>query len=130
MINYKSAVFPKFAEQRVIRKMSLSSVHLSYSSPMDTLVLLYFTESSFFVSFSCRICQCFCSSTIWFLRIQHFLLTSTNNFAHALTVSRMSSLSGCMNIGRVNIEFFPGWKKFKQWHISFVLGYLRMIFKK
>jgi len=31
------------------------------------------------------------------------------------------------SIGRVNIEFFPGWKKIKQQRISFVLGYLRMI---
>jgi hypothetical protein len=35
-----------------------------------------------------------------------------------------------MNIGQVNIEFFPGWKKIKQWRISFVLGYLRMILWK
>jgi hypothetical protein len=49
------------------------------------------------------------------------------NFAHAQTLSRMSSLSGRMNIGRVNIELFPGWKKIKQRRISFVLGYLRVI---
>ena len=42
----------------------------------------------------------------------------------------MRSLSGRMNIGRVNIEFFPGWKKIKQRRISFVLGYLRMILRK
>jgi len=42
----------------------------------------------------------------------------------------MSSLSGRMNIGRVNIEFFPEWKKIKQRRVSFVLGYLRMILKK
>ena len=42
-------------------------------------------------------------------------------------LSRMSSLSGRMNIGRVNIDFFPGRRKFKQQRISFVLGYLRMI---
>ena len=48
--------------------------------------------------------------------------SSTNNFAHAQTLSRMSSLSDCMNIGRVNIEFFPGWKKIKQRRISFVLA--------
>jgi hypothetical protein len=54
--------------------------------------------------------------------------SSTNNFAHAQTLSRMNSLSaGRMNIGRVNIGFFPGWKKIKQRRISFVLGYLRMI---
>jgi len=42
----------------------------------------------------------------------------------------MSSLPGRMNIGRVNIEFFPGWKKIKQRRISFVQGYLRMILRK
>ena len=42
----------------------------------------------------------------------------------------MSSLSGRMNIWRVNIEFFPGWKKIQQRRISFVLGYLRMILWK
>jgi hypothetical protein len=43
----------------------------------------------------------------------------------------MNSLSaGRMNIGRVNIGFFPGWKKIKQRRISFVLGYLRMILWK
>ena len=40
--------------------------------------------------------------------------SSTNNFAHAQTLSRMSSLSGRMNIVRVNIEFFAEWKKIKQ----------------
>jgi hypothetical protein len=42
----------------------------------------------------------------------------------------MSSLSGRMNIGWVNIEFFPGWKKIKQRRISFVLDYLCMILGK
>jgi hypothetical protein len=56
--------------------------------------------------------------------------SSTNKFAHGQTLSRMRSLSGRMNIGRVNIEFFPGWKKIKQRRISFVLGYLRMILWK
>ena len=53
--------------------------------------------------------------------------SSTNNFAHAQTLSRMNSLSGYMNIAWVNIEFFTGCKKIKQRRISFVLGYLRMI---
>ena len=53
--------------------------------------------------------------------------SSTNNFAHAQTLSRKSSLSGHMNIARVNIECFTGCKRIKQWRISFVLGYLRMI---
>ena len=42
----------------------------------------------------------------------------------------MSSLSGRMNIARVNIGFFTGFKKIKQRRISFVLGYLRMILGK
>ena len=42
----------------------------------------------------------------------------------------MSSLSGCMNIARVKIGFFTGFKKIKQRRISFVLGYLRMILWK
>jgi hypothetical protein len=53
--------------------------------------------------------------------------SSTNNFAHAQTLSRIRSLLGHMNIVRVNIEFFTGCKKIKQRRISFVLGYLRMI---
>ena len=53
--------------------------------------------------------------------------SSTNNFEHAQTLSRMSSLSGRMNIVWVNIGFFTGFKKIKQRCISFVLGYLRMI---
>ena len=55
------------------------------------------------------------------------LSSSTNNFAHAQTLSRISSLSGRMNIARINIGFFTGFKKIKQRCISFVLGYLRMI---
>jgi hypothetical protein len=42
----------------------------------------------------------------------------------------MSSLSGRMNIARVNIGFFTGFKKIKQRRIFFVLGYLRMILRK
>jgi hypothetical protein len=57
----------------------------------------------------------------------HVLSSSTSNFAHAQTLSRMSFLSGRMNIARVNIGFFTGFKKIKQRRISFVLGYLRMI---
>ena len=34
-----------------------------------------------------------------------------------------------MNIARVNIGVLTGWKKIKQRRISFVLGYLRMIFQ-
>ena len=57
----------------------------------------------------------------------HVLSSSTNNVAHAQTLSRMSSLSGRMNIARLNIGFFTGFKKIKQRRISFVLGYLDMI---
>jgi hypothetical protein len=60
----------------------------------------------------------------------HVLSSSTNNFAHVQTLSRMSSLAGRMFIARVNIGFFTGFKKIKQRRISFVLGYLRMILWK
>jgi hypothetical protein len=56
--------------------------------------------------------------------------SSTNNFAHAQMLSRMSSLSGRMNIARINIECFTGCKRIKQRHISFILGYLCMILWK
>jgi hypothetical protein len=48
----------------------------------------------------------------------HVLSSSTNNFAHAQTLSRMSSLSWRMNIARVNIGFFSGFKK--------IIHYLRL----
>jgi hypothetical protein len=35
------------------------------------------------------------------------------HFARAQTLSRMSLLSGRMNIRRANIEFFPGWKEIR-----------------
>ena len=60
----------------------------------------------------------------------HVLPSSTNNFAHVQTLSRMNSQLGRMNIVRVNIEFFMGCKKIKQRRISFVLGYLRTILCK
>ena len=46
------------------------------------------------------------------------------------TVSQMISLSGRINIARLNIGFFTGYKKIKQRRISFVLGYSRMILWK
>ena len=49
-----------------------------------------------FVSFSYRIRQCFCS--IPRFDLFHVLSSSTNNFTHAQTLSRMSSLAGRMNI--------------------------------
>jgi hypothetical protein len=58
---------------------------------------------------------------------------STNNFSHAQTLYRMRSLCRsyeCMNIVRINIGFFTGFKKIKQRRISFFLGYLRMILWK
>ena len=64
------------------------------------------------------------------IRFFHVLSSSTNNFAHAQTLSLMSSLSGRMNIARVNIGFFTGFMKIKQRRISFVLGYLCMILWK
>ena len=109
------------------------------------------------VSFSHRIRQCFvkfhdsycriaivlfiyvsytnkiCSYQIPRFDLCHVLSSSTNNFAHAQALYRMSSLCRsyeCMNIVRVNIGFFTGFKKKKQRRISFVLGYLRMILWK
>ena len=60
----------------------------------------------------------------------HVLSSSTNNFTHAQTLSRIISLSGRMNIVRGNIGFCTGFKKIKQGRISFVLGYLRIILWK
>jgi hypothetical protein len=80
------------------------------------------------VSFSYRIRQCFC--LIPRFDLCHVPSSSTNNFAHAQTLFRMSSLSGRMNIARVNIGFFTGFKKMKQRRISFVLSYLRLILWK
>jgi spore cortex formation protein SpoVR/YcgB (stage V sporulation) len=48
-----------------------------------------------------------------------------NKFAHAQTLSRMSSPSGRMNIARVNIEILLDTRESNR-RISFVLGYLRM----
>ena len=108
--------------------LHVNSLELIYSSPMDTLVLLYFTESSFLCRFRVE------SVDVLFFHDSIFarptFSSSTNNFEHAKTLSRMSSLSGRMNIGQVNIEFLPGCKKIKQRCISFVLGYLRMILWK
>jgi hypothetical protein len=54
-------------------------------------------------------------------------------FRTSQTLYQMSSLCRsyeCMNIVQVNIGVLTGWKKIKQWRISFVLGYLRMILWK
>jgi len=92
---------------------------------MDTRVLLYFAESSFLCRFRVESVNVFVLPRFDFCISN--LSSSTNNFAHAQTLYRMRSLSSRMNIGRVNIEFFPGWKKIKRRRISSVLGYLRMI---
>ena len=66
----------------------------------------------------------------WFVPCAFF---STNNFAHVQALYRMGSLCRsyeCMNIVRVNIGFFAGFKKIKQRRISFVLVYLRTILWK
>ena len=68
-------------------------------------------------------------SMFWFVPC---VFSSTNNFAHAQTLYRMSSLCRsyeCMNIVKVNIGVLTGWKKIKQRRISFVLGYLRILWK-
>ena len=70
--------------------------------------------------------------------------SSANNFALAQTLYRMRSLCRSSMViwlyswmyehwsilCRVNIGVLTGWKKIKQWRISFVLGYLRMILWK
>jgi hypothetical protein len=79
-----------------------------------------------FVSFSYRIRQCFYSSTIRLVPCAHFF---QQTISHMRKRFPMSSLSGRMNIALVNIECFTGCKIIKQRRISFVLGYLRMIWK-
>jgi hypothetical protein len=69
----------------------------------------------------------------WVFLFVPCVFSSTNNFAYAQMLYRMSSLCRsyeCMNIARVNIGVLTGWTKIKQWRISFVLGYLRMILWK
>ena len=53
------------------------------------------------MSFSCRIRQCFCSSTIRFEHV-FFINKQFNKFAHVQMLSRMSSLSG-----RIILELSP-----------------------
>jgi hypothetical protein len=83
-------------------------------------------------SFLCR----FCVESVNVFVLPRFDVCTSDifviykQFAHVQTISRMSSLSGRMNIGRVNIELSLGWKKIKQRRISFSLGYLRMILWK
>ena len=70
------------------------------------------------------------SSFLCRFRIESVNVLFNSTIRFVPTLSRMSSLSGLMNIARVNIGFFIGYKKIKQRRISFVLGYLRMILWK
>ena len=70
VIKYKSAAVPKFAEQRVITAINTWEwIHHLYVYSG----FVVFCWILLFVSFSCRIRQCFCTSTIRFLHIRHFL---------------------------------------------------------
>ena len=69
----------------------ISSVHLSYSSPMDTLVLLYFAESSFLCRFRVESVNVFvlprfnfCTSDIFLINKQ--FRTCANAFPNEFTV--------------------------------------------
>jgi hypothetical protein len=53
-----------------------------------------------------------------------------NQLKKSVIMSLLVKRIRMFSIGRVNIEFFPGWKKIKQQRISFVLGYFRMILWK
>ena len=67
------------------------------------------------------------NSTIRFVPCAFFI---NKQFHTCAKLSRMSSLAGRVNIARVNIGFFTGFKKIKQRRISCVLCYLRMILRK
>ena len=78
------------------------------------------------MSFSCRIRQCFCSSTfpfehVFFINKQ--FRTCANAFPNEFTVRSYEYCAG-------QHWNFTGYKKIKQRRISFVLGYLRMILWK
>jgi hypothetical protein len=110
-----------------VLKFSPSVIFITYAYS-DFVVFCWII---LFVLFSCRIRQWFffVLDSI-FAHVHQTFFLSTNNFAYAQTLSRISSLSGHMNIACINIEFFTGCKKIKQRRISFVLGYLRMILWK
>jgi hypothetical protein len=100
----------------LINGVSRYNIFLSFYSKL--------AESSFLCRFRVETANVLVCSMCFF---------STNNFVHAQTLYRMRSLCRsyeCMNIVRVNIGFFTGFKKIKQWRIFFVLGYLRMILWK
>ena len=74
------------------------------------------------MSFSCRIRQCF---GLW-----HVLFFQQTISHIRKRFTEWGYCVGRMNIMRVIIGFFTGFKKIKQRSISFVLGYLRMILWK
>jgi hypothetical protein len=78
-----------------------------------------------FVSFSYRIRQCFCFSTIRFVPCVFFINkqfhTCANAFPNEFTVRSYEYCAG---------KHWIGFKKIKQRRISFVLGYLPMILWK
>ena len=89
-------------------------------------------ESSCFGSFSYRIHQCVCSSTIWFVPCAFFInkqfRTCANAFPNEFTVR---SYEYCT--GKHWILYWIQENKTAKWflpRISFVLGYLRMILWK
>ena len=77
-----------------------------------------------FVSFSCRIRQCFGLCHVLFFFNKQFRTCMHKHF------TEWGHCVGRMNVVRVNIGFFTGFKKIKQQHISFVLCYLCMILWK
>jgi len=104
MINYESAAVPKFSEQHVLT--AINNLDVLKFSP--SVIFITYGYSGFVVfcwillvvSFSCRIHQCFCSSTIQFLHIRHFL--------HQQTISHMC-------------KHFPEWVKFQLQYIFMVV---------
>ena len=126
-------------KKRIYKKLRCNSVKIRFSRKKIlnyayvlkngvgryNIFFLIFTQSLLNPSF----CVVFVQTPSMFLFLP-CAFSSTNNFAHAQTFYRMSSMCRsyeCMNIARVNIGFFTGFKKIKQRRISFVLGYLRMI---
>ena len=86
--------------------------------------LFFLREMLMFVSFSCRIRQYFC--------VCHTCaFPSANNFAYAQTLYRIGSLCRSRNIWILygsTLSSLMDTRKSKKRRISFVLGYLRMIY--
>ena len=120
MINYESAAVPKIVEQCVIKLNNLGV--LKFSSFVIFITLLYFVESSFLCRFRVESVNVFV--------LPPFDFCTSKIFFHQQTISYMQKRFPNEFTVRVNIEFFPGWKKIEQRRISFVLGYLRMILRK